>query len=167
MAQAYRAAPRRVDRYPAAMRLNLIDAVLHADDNRIVVVKRILPEEEFVQDHFPTFPVMPGVMMLECMIQAARRLLVRRDPSFARHVLGEVRALKYGAMVRPDEGLRVEVVVTGDRGDGFYDFKGQGVVLTADQLAGDAGGAEGKTAVSGKFTLRPICLPSAPLSPAG
>ncbi|MEC9372962.1 MAG: hypothetical protein VYC34_03925 [Planctomycetota bacterium] len=147
------------------MRLNLIDAVLHADDERVVVVKRVLPEEDFVQDHFPTFPVMPGVMMLETMIQAARRLLAGRDPALARHVLGEVRAVKYGAMVRPGEGLRVEVRLTGEKEAGVFDFKGQGVVLTAEQLAEDAAGAEGRTAVSGRFSLRPVCLPATPLSP--
>ena len=47
------------------MRFRLIDDILEQDENRIVVVKNVTNAEEYLQDHFPTFPVLPGVLMLE------------------------------------------------------------------------------------------------------
>ena len=87
--------------------------------------------------------------MLETMVQAARRLIEPRDPQYARHVLGNVRALKYGAMVRPGHTLVVEVTLLKEPEPGRFDFKGVGTVReTPDQ--------EPRVAVSGKFSLRPI-----------
>ena len=60
--------------------------------------------------HFPTFPVLPGVMMLEAITQAAGWLLHRRH-DFARSmaVLKEARNVKYGRFVAPGNYLRVDV----------------------------------------------------------
>jgi hypothetical protein len=58
--------------------------------------------EEYLADHFPTFPVLPGVMMLEAITQAAAWLLHRRS-DFAKSmaVLKEARNVKYGTFVAP------------------------------------------------------------------
>lgn len=135
-------------RYPVAVTFHLIDAVDECSADRIVATHTVDPEVEYLQDHFPTFHVLPGVMMLETMVQAARRLLRERDPSLGRCVLGAVRALKYGAMVRPGQSLRVEVALLKQDESGAFEFKGSGVV------SDDAGAA--RTAVSGRFSLRPI-----------
>ena len=114
--------------------------------HRIVTVKLVSAAEEYLQDHFPSFPVLPGVLMLEAMVQAARRLVEGR--STAPLVLGKVRALKYGRFVRPGATLRVEVMLHRSEAEG-YDFKGQGLVIEP--------GLEGEppVAVSGRFVLRP------------
>ena len=75
------------------MHFDLVDRVLDLAADRIVTLKHVTAGEEYLQDHFPTFPVLPGVMMIEAMTQAARRLLTHRDPSLSRCVLGGVRAL--------------------------------------------------------------------------
>jgi len=133
------------------MRFTLVDRVLECGDDRIVALKQVTRAEEYLGDHFPGFPVLPGVMMLEAMVQAARHLVAGR--STARLVLGSVRALKYGAMVRPGDGLLVEVQLTGEQtgGDGSvrYEFKGAGRLRSGD-------GATEPTAVSGRFSLRPV-----------
>lgn len=133
------------------MRFNLIDSVIEIDDARIVASKHVAATEPYLQDHFPTFPVMPGVLMLETMMQAARRLLARRDPSFSRHVLGSVHALKYGAMVRPGDTLVVEVSISKELADDVYEFKGRGAVRGEKTQDGGTGAS-----VSGRFTLRPM-----------
>ncbi len=133
------------------MRFELIDAVIEASENRLVAIKHVSASEEYLQDHFPTFPVLPGVFMLEAMTQAARALLARRDPSLGRHVLGEVRNLKYGAMVRPGESLRVEVELQGEGDEGAWTFKG---VARKDPDGGE------RPAAAGRFTLRPVRLGS-------
>ena len=130
------------------MKFHLIDTVLEQSPDRIVAIKQVSLTEEYLADHFPTFPVLPGVLMVEAMVQAARRMLADRgDP---RLVLGEVRGLKFGSFVRPGEALLVEVTLKSDTGDGEYVCRGTGRVLRHDTERSD------ETAVSGQFTMRPI-----------
>ncbi len=131
------------------MKFDLIDTVLDQSPDRMVAVKRVDPAEDFLADHFPTFPVMPGVLMMETMVQAARRMLASRGDS--RLVLGQVKALKFGNFVRPNETLEVEVTLHKELGDGVYACRGTGVVRRVD-----AKNNAGETAVSGRFTMRPI-----------
>lgn len=141
------------------MNLNAIDSVIQIADDRIVAVKRITDADEYLRDHFPTFPVLPGVMMLEAMTESARRLLTRRDPDHARLVLGRVRAVKFGAMVRPGHTLRIEVMLLGDGeadDSGAYTLRGIGHVLEADVDPAPAPDASARAAVFGRFSMRPV-----------
>jgi 3-hydroxyacyl-[acyl-carrier-protein] dehydratase len=92
------------------VKFNLIDKIESLTDERIVAVKYVSLAEEYLGDHFPTFPVLPGVMMLEALTQAAGWLLHRRHDfakSFA--VLKEARNVKYGNFVAPGNFLHVDV----------------------------------------------------------
>ena len=81
------------------MRFELIDAVLEQDADRIVAVKSVTNAEEYLGDHFPGFPVLPGVMMIETLVQAARKLL--GDATSPKPwVLAEVRNIRYGSKHR-------------------------------------------------------------------
>ncbi len=141
------------------MHFDLVDRVVDLGPGRIVTVKLVSAGEEYLRDHFPEFPVLPGVLMLEAMVQAARRLVESEagwDASAPPRVLGRVRALKYGRFVRPGDTLRVTVERVGDGGAGercedVREFKGVGEVIEPDAIPG----AELPTAVSGRFTLRP------------
>ncbi len=131
------------------MKFVLIDHIVERTPERIVAVKQVSLAEEYLADHFPTFPILPGVLMVEAMVQAARAMI--GPPESARLVLGEVKALKYGNMVRPGEALEVEVTMQKRNDDGSYACKGTGRVRRAGHAsAGDL------TAVSGRFTLRPV-----------
>lgn len=143
------------------MHFDLVDRVLEVSGSQIVTIKNVTGAEEYLQDHFPSFPVLPGVMMLESMAQAARRLLVERDPALSRHVLSNVRALRYASFVRPGESLRVTVSLLGEGEDNSFDFKGSARILRPDATPGE----QPPTSVSGRFTLRPMVL--APTEPAG
>ncbi len=138
------------------MRFELIDAVLDRTDDRIVAVKLVSAAEEYLQDHFPDFPVLPGVFMLEAMVQAAR--LLESPEGGSRLAIGGVRALKYGRFVRPGETLRVEVERTGGDAD-HRAFRGVARVIGAGRTLDEA-----HTAATGQFTLRPllarVCPPS-------
>ncbi len=125
------------------MKFNLIDIVVEQDRDRIVAWKQVSAAEEYLADHFPGFPILPGVLMLEAMVQAARRLLDDRDEGPC--VLSEVRAVKYGAMVRPGQRLVVEVTATQE--DDHWVCRGSGTV--------EGPAASGETAISGRFTMRP------------
>ncbi|MEM0983467.1 MAG: hypothetical protein AAGI17_05920 [Planctomycetota bacterium] len=120
------------------MRFTLVDRVIEKSPTRVVAIKCVSLAEEYLQDHFPSFPVLPGVMMLEAMIGAARELA--GEPKL---VLGTVRGLKYGQFLTPGSTARIEI----ERKDpDSLAFTGK-VILTGDTEA---------TAAAGKFELRAI-----------
>ena len=139
------------------MYFSLVDTVLEQTADRIVTLKQVTNAEEYLLDHFPGFPILPGVMMLEAMVQAARILLRARDPMFGRHVLGEVRALKYGAMVKPGASIRVDVAHHMAENEDVHVFKGLVRLVRVNQLASELPD-DAPTAASGRFTLRPIAF---------
>lgn len=140
------------------MHFDLVDAVIEREGaagevgSRIVTIKNVSAAEEYLQDHFPGFPVLPGVLMVESLVQAARRLL--GEEGDGRLVLGGVRAVKYGRFVRPGEVLRVEVSVVKRLESGAFECKGEGRVIGPAAVSG----AEEAVAVSGRFTMRPVRL---------
>lgn len=113
----------------------------------MVAIKNVTAAEEYLRDHFPGFPVLPGVFMIEGMVQAARHMLEHRGMN--RMVLGEVKGVKYGSFVRPGEALRIEVLFEKELESGVFAVKGTGVVLKH-------GGNEQETAVTGRFTMRAV-----------
>lgn len=147
---------RRRPRTPAVpltsrpMHFTLVDRFTELTDTSAVALKNVTAAEEYLQDHFPGFPVLPGVFMVEALTQAARAVLERRGQP--RMVLGEVKALRYGSFVRPGETLRVEVSLEKTRDDGSAVFKAQGLVLRP--AAGPD--APSETAVAGRLILRPL-----------
>ena len=93
------------------MKFGLIDSIeAIVPRERIVAVKAVSLAEEYLADHFPTFPVLPGVMMLEAMAEAAA-WLVRDAQDFANSVilLREARNVTYKSFVKPGSLLKLEV----------------------------------------------------------
>src|SRR5215210_1607012 len=91
------------------MRFCLLDRILELEPGRRVKgAKRLRPDEDYLSDHFPRFPVMPGVLMLEAMYQASA-WLVRQSEGFAHSmvVLKEARNIKYADFVTPGKALVV------------------------------------------------------------
>ena len=92
------------------MKFNLIDKIESLSEERIVASKQVSLAEEYLADHFPTFPVLPGVLMLEALTQAAGWLLHhRRSFGCSMVVLREARNVKYGHFVAPGNALKIEV----------------------------------------------------------
>lgn len=98
------------------MRFNLIDSVVEQTRDHIVAIKCVSTAEEYLADHFPGFAVLPGVMMLETLVQAGRLLATEHHPVGPAAgdrplVLAEARNVRYSNMVRPGQSLRVRVSV--------------------------------------------------------
>ena len=94
------------------MRFCLLDRITELTPGvKITAVKRLRPDEDYLGDHFPRFPVMPGVLMLEAMYQASA-WLVRQSEGFLHSVviLKEARNIKYSDFVTPGQ----ELVVTAE-----------------------------------------------------
>ncbi len=97
-------------RYPST----LVDAITeHEAGQRLVAVKNVTVNEEFFQGHFPGTPLMPGVLMLESLSQAAALLLLQRGdaPPNTRVYLRGVNDAKFRRQVVPGDRLRLEVSV--------------------------------------------------------
>src|SRR5919202_5300118 len=93
------------------MRFNLIDRIVAVEPGKSLrAVKNLTLGEEYLADHFPTFPVMPGVLMLQTLTEAGAWLLrVSDDFRYSVTVLREARNVKYGTFVAPGARLDLEV----------------------------------------------------------
>ncbi len=103
-------------------------------------VKNLSLAEEYLSDHFPGFPVMPGVLMLEALTQAGA-WLIREMEDFAHSiiVLKQARTIKYGSFVEPGRRLEILVELLSNEGRECT-FKGAGTI-------------DGQEMVKGRFTL--------------
>ncbi len=93
------------------MKFALVDSILELTrGERIVAVKAVSLAEEYLADHFPSFPVLPGVLMLEALTEAAA-WLVRDAQDFSSSIilLREARNVTYKSFVKPGNLLRLEV----------------------------------------------------------
>jgi len=93
------------------VRFGLIDHILELTrGERIVAVKAVSMAEEYLADHFPTFPVLPGVLILQAFVESAT-WLVRDAQDFPPRcfLLRNVKNITYKSFVRPGKLLRLEV----------------------------------------------------------
>jgi 3-hydroxyacyl-[acyl-carrier-protein] dehydratase len=118
----------------------LVDRVLEIEPHqRIRAVKNVTINEPYFNGHFPHRPVMPGVMMLEALAQAAALLTfesqgIRSDEKSVYYFVGIDNA-RFKRPVEPGDQLILDVTV--DRAKaGIFKFKAQGLV--DGQVAVDA-----------------------------
>lgn len=111
------------------MRFRLIDRIVELEPGvRITTVKHLTGAEDYLKDHFPLFPVMPGVLMLEAMYQSAMWLVRKTDDfQYALVLLKEARNIKYADFVAPGQTLQVTAEVLKQDGNVFT-IKAQGTV---------------------------------------
>lgn len=111
------------------MRYHLIDRILAVEPGKTLrASKQLTLGEEYLADHFPSFPVMPGVLMLQALVEAASwliRLTRDYDPSVL--VLREAKNVKYGTFFAPGHRMTVVVDYAGES-DRKFAFKGKGEV---------------------------------------
>ena len=100
-------------RYP----LLLVDRILELEESRVVGIKNVTATEPHFQGHFPEFPVMPGVLIVECMAQTAGVLVLSQIPDRKNKVvlLTTIEGAKFRKPVIPGDQLRVEMTVISRR----------------------------------------------------
>lgn len=123
------------------MRFTLLDRVTSIDPGKsITAIKTLTLSEEYLADHFPRFPVMPGVLMLESMTQAAAwTIRLGEDFAHAIVVLRSAKNVKYGDFVEPGKVLTVTAEVLS-----------QDETITKVKATGTVGG---RTSLTARLTL--------------
>jgi len=120
----------------------LVDRIVEVEPGaRIVTAKAVTLAEEYLADHFPTFPVLPGVLMLEALVESAAWLL-RLSRGFAQSIilLKGAKNVTFKSFVKPGHVLRVEVTCR-RMAPGESEYNGTGF-------------CDGQETVKGRFTLR-------------
>lgn len=113
-------------RYP----MLLVDRIIECDEeSKIVGIKCVTANEPFFQGHFPDYPVMPGVLIIEAMAQVAcilsLRILKREgNPSV---LFTGIDGVKFRKPVRPGDCLRLELTKIKQRGE-LFRFQGHAFV---------------------------------------
>jgi 3-hydroxyacyl-[acyl-carrier-protein] dehydratase len=111
------------------MRFNLVDRIVEVQPGRLIrAVKSLTLGEEYLADHFPSFPVMPGVLMLQTLVEAGAWLLrISEDFTHSIIVLREARNVKYGKFMEPGRRMEVTAEIV-ELQDELASFKGRGEV---------------------------------------
>jgi 3-hydroxyacyl-[acyl-carrier-protein] dehydratase len=109
-----------------------VDKILECEPGRRVVAAKALAfNEEFFRDHFPGMPVLPGAMVLEGFVQAARHCLAAREGGHDRWVLHAVENMRFNRFATPGEVVQLEADLDGEQegaADGAVWFKGRAKV---------------------------------------
>ena len=94
-------------RYP----MLLVDRIVELEAERIVGIKNVTANEPFFMGHFPDFPVMPGVLIVEAMAQTAGVLVLKSIPDRESEMvlLVSVESAKFRKPVVPGDQLRIEM----------------------------------------------------------
>ena len=120
-------------RYP----MLLVDRILEISDERVVGIKNVTSNEPFFQGHFPDYPIMPGVLVVEAMAQCGGVLALRSIPDRANKVVlfASIDDCRFRMPVTPGDQLRLELDIIRRRG---AVIKMRGRALVGDRLAAEA-----------------------------
>ena len=96
-------------RYP----MLLVDRIVELEAERIVGIKNVTANEPFFSGHFPDFPVMPGVLIVEAMAQTAGVLVLKsiEDRASKLVLLVSIEYAKFRKPVVPGDQLRMELIM--------------------------------------------------------
>jgi beta-hydroxyacyl-ACP dehydratase FabZ len=96
-------------RYP----MLLVDRIVEMDEERVVGIKNVTHNEPFFTGHFPDFPVMPGVLIVEAMAQAAGVLVLKSIPDRDKKLvlLVAIENARFRKPVVPGDQLRMEMKI--------------------------------------------------------
>jgi 3-hydroxyacyl-[acyl-carrier-protein] dehydratase len=116
-------------RYP----ILLVDKILELEEgNRAVGIKNVTANEDFFNGHFPSYPVMPGVLIVEALAQVSGVVMLTKEGNQGRlGLLAGIDKCRFKKQVRPGDQLRLEVEITRLKGP---IGKGKGIATVGGEL---------------------------------
>ncbi len=100
----------------------LLDEIVDCDGDRLICRKTFHEDEFFFQGHYPEFPLVPGVILCECAMQAGGVLLAKRlgDDVSGVPVATRMDQVRFRRMVRPGETIEIEVNLRDQVSQAYY-----------------------------------------------
>ena len=129
-----------------SMRFLLVDRIILLERGKsVTAVKNLTLAEVYLADHFPGFPVMPGVLMLESLVQAGAWLMrYTEDFKYSTILLKQARAVRFNSFLTPGNTLTVTATV--------HKWEKDECVLKA------AGTVDDKSVINARLTLEQFNL---------
>lgn len=120
-------------RYP----MLLVDRIVEIADDRIVGIKCITANEPYFQGHFPDFPVMPGVLIIEAMAQTAGVLALKKREGMDNKLVffASIEEAKFRRPVLPGDTMRMEIEILRQKPSAV---KARGVTKVNGQVVAEA-----------------------------
>ena len=141
----------------------LIDRLIEIErKKRVVALKNVTINEPHFAGHFPDFPIMPGVLIIEAIAQAGAALLLTEYPAEARAsklmVFTSIDRARFRRPVVPGDQLRIEVTVLNWRSNAV---KMRGIATVDGKVACEA------TVMCAMTDRKPIAAAAPTAAPAG
>ncbi|MBI4687106.1 MAG: 3-hydroxyacyl-ACP dehydratase FabZ [Nitrospirae bacterium] len=107
----------------------LIDKIVEIKaGEKAVAVKNVTINEPFFQGHFPNYPIMPGVLIVEAMAQAAGVLAFQSGAKGNSVFFMSIEKAKFRKPVVPGDQLRMEIKILHNRNNNVWRFSGEALV---------------------------------------
>ncbi|MBC5635668.1 3-hydroxyacyl-ACP dehydratase FabZ [Ornithinibacillus sp. BX22] len=115
----------------------LVDKVLEMEEGkRVVGLKNVTVNEPFFQGHFPDYPVMPGVLIVEALAQAGAIAILGKEENRGKlGFLAGIDKCRFKRQVKPGDQLKLEVEIVRVKGP---IGKGKGIATVDGELACEA-----------------------------
>ncbi|MFJ5789215.1 3-hydroxyacyl-ACP dehydratase FabZ [Lysinibacillus sp. NPDC093197] len=112
----------------------LVDKILELEEGkRAVGIKNVTVNEKFFNGHFPHYPVMPGVLIVEALAQVSAVVMLTKEGNQGRlGLLAGIDNCRFKRQVKPGDQLRLEVEITRLKGP---IGKGKGIATVDGELA--------------------------------